>query len=115
MANAKKKKSSISVKVSRPHLDHHFVARTVNIHRNANGRLGSNYSHTLSKHNHSLCDHESPEHSDMPGQVHAQDISDDGQDDLADETIQVQCDKEKAPVVSSCLSTLFKFRLHSRN
>jgi hypothetical protein len=109
MAKARKK-SSISVKVSRPHLDHHFVARTINVHRNANGRLGCNYSHTLLKPNDSLCDHESPESSDMPGQ----DIPDDGPDDLMDaETIQVECEKEKAPVVSSCFSAFYKFCLHS--
>jgi len=50
MARAKKK-SSISTKISHPYAVHHPIAVTFNIHRNANGRLGSSTSHILSKHN----------------------------------------------------------------
>jgi hypothetical protein len=48
---ARKKRSSVSVSVSRPHLaSSHTVAlaRSVHIHRQQNGRIGSSSTHLLS-------------------------------------------------------------------
>jgi hypothetical protein len=47
MARSKRRKSSVSVRISRPHAATHHVpiARTVSVHRNTNGRLGTSTSH----------------------------------------------------------------------
>jgi hypothetical protein len=53
MANSRRKKSSVSVRISRPHITAQVPvarARTIAVHRQANRRLGTSTSHTLSSH-----------------------------------------------------------------
>jgi hypothetical protein len=100
MARARKNKSSISAKISRPYVAHHSVALSFSIHRNANGRLGSSTSHTLSQRNTTSAALDSPE--DFEATCHL-----DGPVDGPDNPIEVangEKDRDMAPVVSGNLS-----------
>lgn len=112
MARSKNKKSSISMRVSRPHISQLSITRNVSVHRNANGRIGSSLTHTLSECHappasttEFLEDPETPcesnrhhEPSDMPDES------------VEDEQQSVEDEQQKAAAVSPlCLRCVFVF------